>query len=153
MNYAARKVGGVGWVVCDTTKIIATGSDEQRVLDQVSEHLGTKLPSLQQSPIEIFEATLRLAIASTLTADREAFDAITTQLAAGNRDTLQLKDLVLELASQVESLSARNATLERSSQASKRRAELRKAFIDGGITRDWEVEMIVNKRLQREGLA
>jgi hypothetical protein len=152
MDYAARKIGGVGWVVCDTSRIIAAGIEVSELLDQLSTYLGYTVDQLEESPLEVFEATLRLAIASTLTDDRETFDKITRQLAAGVDDTLRLQDVISDLVQEVRLLSARNSTLERASLATKRRVELRQSIVSGGITRESDVEQIINMRLRREGL-
>jgi hypothetical protein len=150
-DFVARKIGGVGWIVCDSSQLITCGTDEPEILDALEAHLGRPVARLEESPIEDFEATLRLAIASTLTNDREAFDSITQQLTAGESNSIELKSVVGLLTQQVQTLSERNAVLERERLRREKTEHFTNYLTASGVSQQ-DFPQMLNLMLRREGL-
>lgn len=150
-DFVARRIGGVGWVAADTSQIIAFGTEESEILDSLEAYLGRSVVTLEESPPEQFEPTLKLAIVNTLTNDKEVFEFITQQLTARESDSLELKSVIGGLSQQVDSLSRRNAALEKANLRAKRQAELT-AFLEGEGFGPQDIPLMLNTMLQREGL-
>lgn len=150
-DYVARRIADVGWIAADTETIIACGTDEPEIIAALEQHLGRSVPKLEESPVEAFEATLRLAVANRLTQDRELFAAIIGQVAQGESNTLQLKDVVGLLSQEVRSLTQKNDALEREKRRSEKAQQFTNYLTAMGIGPQQLPEMLT-AMLAKEGL-
>lgn len=151
MNYASYKIGGVGWIVCNTDVVIATGTDESEILDQLEGYLGTPVARLEQSPPEEFFATFQIACASQLqaleAADQFAMDEYNEQ---ATKIAIQTEEITA-LRSAGERQQAVLDRVQRGIECDKRRIVLTDALDRAGGFKKNDINTIVINQLHKEG--